>query len=54
MPTIRPDIVTDKLLSEKPELYSLIDEGLNQVERGMVKNMKKSIKRIRASLGRIY
>ena len=37
----------NELLSEKLQLYSLIEEGLNQVKQGKVKPMKESIKLIR-------
>jgi hypothetical protein len=53
MPAIRPSVdLKDnyELLSEKLELYSLIDEGLKQVEQGKVRPMRDVIQEIRASL----
>lgn len=43
-------IETYELLSGKSELYSLIDDGLNQVERGNVKPMRESVQKMRANL----
>ena len=40
-------IETYELLAGKLQLYSLIDEGLDQVKEGRVKPMKKAIKSIR-------
>jgi PHD/YefM family antitoxin component YafN of YafNO toxin-antitoxin module len=40
-------IETYELLAGKLELYSLIDEGLDQYKQGKVKPMKKSIQFIR-------
>jgi len=37
-------------LSGKLELYSLIDEGLNQIKRKKIKPMKESVKLIRAQI----
>jgi len=41
---------TFELMSGKMELYSLIDEGLDQVKNGKIKPMGESIKSIRARL----
>jgi prevent-host-death family protein len=43
-------IETYELLSGKLQLYSLIDEGLDQVRQGKVKPMKEAIKSIRAKI----
>jgi len=43
-------IETYEALSGKFELYSLIEEGLNQVKAGKTKPMKKTIKTIRAQI----
>ena len=43
-------IETYELLLGKLQLYSLAEEGLNQVELGKVKPMKESIKNIRAKI----
>jgi len=39
-----------ELLSGKLELYSMIDEGLKQVEQGKVRPMRDALREIRASL----
>jgi PHD/YefM family antitoxin component YafN of YafNO toxin-antitoxin module len=39
-----------ELLSGRLELYSMIDEGLKQVEQGKVRPMRDAIQEIRASL----
>jgi prevent-host-death family protein len=39
-----------ELLSGKLELYSLINDGLNQVERGNVKPMRETVQKMRASI----
>ncbi|MCL1865273.1 MAG: hypothetical protein FWF73_05620 [Spirochaetes bacterium] len=43
-------IETYEMLSGKLELYSLIDEGLNQIKQGKIKPMRESIKSIRAQI----
>ena len=43
-------IETYELLAGKQELYSLIEEGLNQVKHGKSKPMKKTIKSIRTQI----
>ena len=43
-------IETYELLSGKQKLYSLLEEGLDQVKHGKTKPMKKAIKSIRAQL----
>ena len=43
-------IETYELLAGKLELYSLIDEGLDQYKQGKVKPMKESIQFIRSRL----
>ena len=43
-------IETYELLSGRQELYSLIEEGLNQVKHGKTKSMKKTIKSIRTQI----
>jgi PHD/YefM family antitoxin component YafN of YafNO toxin-antitoxin module len=43
-------IETYELLSGRLELYSLIDEGVKQVEQGKVKPMRDVIQKMRASL----
>jgi prevent-host-death family protein len=43
-------IETYELLSGKLQLYSSIEEGLNQVKQGKVKPMKKAIKSMRAKI----
>jgi len=43
-------IETYELLAGKVELYSLINEGLNQQKQGKVKPMKESMKKIRSRL----
>ena len=40
-------IETYELLAGKLQLYSLIEEGLDQVKEGKVKPMKKTVKSIR-------
>ena len=44
-------IDTYELLSGRQELYSLIENGLNQVMHGKTKPMKKTIKSIRTRIG---
>jgi len=39
-----------ELLSGRLELYSMIDEGLKQVEQGNVRPMRDALREIRASL----
>ena len=39
-----------ELLAGKLQLYSLLDEGLDQVKEGKVKPMKKTIKSIREKI----
>ena len=41
---------TYELLQGKLQLYSQIDEGLNQAKQGNVKPMKESIKHIRSKI----
>ena len=41
---------TAKLLSEKLQLYSSIEEGLKQVKQGKVKPLKETIKSIRTKI----
>ena len=41
---------TYEMISGKTQLYSAIDEGLNQVKQKKVKPMKESIKKIRAKI----
>ena len=43
-----------ELLAGKLELYSLLDEGLDQQKQGKVKPMRESIQRIRAGLNHKY
>jgi len=43
-------IETYELLSGRLELYSLIDDGLKQVEQGRVKPMRDAIQKMRVSL----
>jgi PHD/YefM family antitoxin component YafN of YafNO toxin-antitoxin module len=43
-------IETYELLARKLELYSLLDEGLDQHKKGKVKPMKESIQFIRSRL----
>jgi prevent-host-death family protein len=43
-------IETYELLAGKMQLYSLIDEGLEQVKEGKVKPMKETIKSIRKKI----
>jgi prevent-host-death family protein len=43
-------IETYELLSGKLQLYSLIEEGLNQVKQGKIKPMRESLKKIRAEI----
>jgi prevent-host-death family protein len=43
-------IETYELLFGKLQLYSLIDEGLNQVKQGKIKPMKESIKQMRSKI----
>jgi len=43
-------IETYELLAGKLQLYSLIEEGLDQVNEGKVKSMKKTIKSIREKM----
>jgi prevent-host-death family protein len=43
-------IETYELLAGKLELYSLINEGLDQQKQGKVKPMKESIRSMRATL----
>jgi PHD/YefM family antitoxin component YafN of YafNO toxin-antitoxin module len=43
-------IETYESLMGKMELYSLIDEGLNQVKQGKVKPLRESVKNIREKL----
>jgi len=43
-------IETYELLAGKVELYSLINEGLDQQKQGKVKPMKESMKKIRSRL----
>ena len=43
-------IATYELLAGKQELYSRIGEGLDQVEQGKIKPMRKTIKSIRSQL----
>jgi PHD/YefM family antitoxin component YafN of YafNO toxin-antitoxin module len=43
-------IETYELLAGKLELYSLIDEGLNQAKNGKTKPMKESMKSIREKI----
>ncbi|MCL2442714.1 MAG: type II toxin-antitoxin system prevent-host-death family antitoxin, partial [Treponema sp.] len=45
-------IETFELLSGRTQLYSAIDEGLNQVKQNKVKPMKESIKKIRAKVNK--
>ena len=39
-----------RLLSGKMQLYSFLEEGLNQVEQGKTKPLKKSIQTIRTKI----
>ena len=39
-----------ELLQSKLQLYSQVDEGLNQVKQGKVKPMKESMKQIRSKI----
>ena len=41
-----------ELLQGKLQLYSSVEEGLNQVKQGKVKPMKESIKKIRAQINK--
>jgi len=53
MPAIRPcvDLKDNyEALSDRHELYSLIDEGLKQVEQGKVKPMRDAVQKIRESI----
>jgi len=43
-------IETFELLSGRSQLYSAIDEGLNQLKQNKVKPMKEAIKKIRAQI----
>ena len=43
-------IETYELLAGKLQLYSLLEEGLDQVKKGKVKPMKKTIKSIREKM----
>jgi len=43
-------IETYEFLAGKSQLYSALDEGLNQVKKGKTKPMKESIKNIRAKI----
>jgi prevent-host-death family protein len=43
-------IETYELLAGKLELYSLLNEGLDQVKQGKTKPMKETIKSIRAKI----
>jgi len=43
-------IETYELLSGRLQLYSLIEEGLDQVKQGKIKPMKEAIKSIRAEI----
>ena len=43
-------IETYELLSGRQELYSLIEEGLNELKHGKTKPMKKTIKSIRSQI----
>jgi prevent-host-death family protein len=45
-------IETYELLSGKQELYTLLNEGLEQVKRGETKPMRESIKSIRAQINK--
>jgi hypothetical protein len=44
----------EELLTGKLELYSLLDEGLEQVKNGKTKPMKESMKSIRENLSLMY
>ena len=44
------ELRNNELLLGKLQLYSLIEEGLNQAEQGKVKPMKESIKSIRTKI----
>jgi len=53
MPAIRPSVDLKgkyEVLSGRQELYSLIDEGLKQVEQGKVRPMRDALREIRARL----
>jgi prevent-host-death family protein len=43
-------IETYELLSGRKELYSLLEEGLNQVKQGKTRPFKESIKTIRSQM----
>ena len=43
-------IETYELLTGKLELYSLVDEGLDQIKQGKIKPMKESLQFIRSRL----
>jgi len=44
------ELRNNELLLGKLQLYSLIEEGLNQTEQGKVKPMKETIKSIRTKI----
>jgi hypothetical protein len=44
MPTIRPAAGLSDNYNDISELCSLLDDGLNEVEKGKIKPMKESIK----------
>jgi hypothetical protein len=43
-------IETYELLHGKAELYSLVNEGLDQIKNGKTKSMKESLKNIREKI----
>jgi prevent-host-death family protein len=45
-------IETYELLSGKKELYSLLEQGEDQIKQGKTKSMKDSIKSIRAQMNK--
>ena len=45
-------IETYEMLCGKAQLYSTIDEGLDQIKKGKVKPMKESIKKIRGKINK--
>jgi hypothetical protein len=47
---LNTELRNNELLLGKLQLYSLIEEGLNQVEQGRVKPMRETIKSIRAKI----
>ena len=44
------ELRNNELLLGKFQLYSLIEEGLNQAKQGKIKSMKETIKSIRTKI----